>query len=107
MCVYCITYCTEDKVKIHYTEWLQGCNLRSSNIAGHNAYRLLLYMYMTVQCCSAPRIVKFESRCITTVDVVYNLALLARLPIYLHTFTHALVNAHRPTPAHILCIIAH
>ena len=48
MCVYCITYCTEDKVKIHYTVWLQGCNLRSSNIAGNNAYRLLLYMYMTV-----------------------------------------------------------
>ena len=50
---------------------------------------------------SAPRIVKFESRFITTVDVVHNLALLARLPIYLHLFTHALVHAHRPTTAHI------
>ena len=34
--VYCITYSKDDKVKIHYTVWLQGSNLCSSNIAGHN-----------------------------------------------------------------------
>ena len=52
---------------------------------------------MTVRCCSAPRIVKFEYRFITTVDVAHNLALLAGLLAYLHTFTHALVHAHRLT----------
>ena len=42
----------------------------------------------------------YINRFITTVDVVHNLAWLAKLLIYLHTFTHALVHAHRPTPAH-------
>ena len=44
---------------------------------------------------------KFESRFIITVAVVNNLALLARLLIYLHTFTCALVHTHKPTPVHI------
>ena len=50
---------------------------------------------------TAPRIVKIESTFITTVDVVHNLALLARLRTYLHTFTYALAHAHWFTPAHI------
>ena len=60
-------------------------------------------MYMTVQRCSAPQIVKFESRFIAIVDVVHNLALLAGLLTYLHTFTRALAlaHAHRLTPTHI------
>ena len=44
---------------------------------------------------------KFESRFIATVDVVHNLALLAGLLTYLHTFTHTLAHAHRRTPAYI------
>ena len=44
---------------------------------------------------------KFESKLITSVDVVRNLALIARLLIYLHIFTHAIAHAHWPTSAHI------
>ena len=58
-------------------------------------------MYMTVRRCSAPRIVKFECRYIITVDFVHNLALLAGLLIYLHSFTHALAHAYRLTLTHI------
>ena len=49
---------------------------------------------MTVRRCCAPRIVKFESRFVTTVDVVHNLALLAGLLTYLHTCTRVLAHAH-------------
>ena len=56
---------------------------------------------MTARCCSAPRLVKFKSRFTTTVDVVYNLALLAGLLTYLRTFTNVLARAHRLTLAHI------
>ena len=56
---------------------------------------------MTVKRCSAPRIVKFESKFITTVDVVQNLALLARLLTYLRAFTHALAHTHRLTLANV------
>ena len=62
---------------------------------------LLLCMYMPVRRFTAPRIGKFESRFIATVDVVHNLASLAGLLTYLHTFTHALAHAHRLTVAHI------
>ena len=64
-------------------------------------HRLLLYLYMSVLRCSASRIDKFESRFITTVDVIHNLALLAGLLTYLHTFTLALAHAHKLTLAHI------
>ena len=56
---------------------------------------------MSVLRCSASRIDKFESRFITTVDVIHNLALLAGLLTYLHTFTLALAHAHKLTLAHI------
>ena len=60
-------------------------------------------MCMTERRCSAPRIVKFESRFNTTVNIVHNLALLAGLLTCLHTFTHALAHAHRLTLAHSAC----
>ena len=75
ICVFTVLHSKDDRVKIHYTVCLQGC-LSSSNIASHNTCRLQLYMYMT-ECCSAPQIVKFESRFITTVDFVHNLAFLS------------------------------
>ena len=60
-----------------------------------------MYMYMTAYRYSAPRTVKFESRFVASVDIGHNLALFAGLLTYLHTFTHALVHAHRLSPAHI------
>ena len=48
VCVFTVLHSKDDKVKINYTVWLQGGNLYSSNITGHNTYRLLLYIYMTV-----------------------------------------------------------
>ena len=36
ICVFTVLHSKDDKVNIHHTVWLQGCNLYSSNIAGHN-----------------------------------------------------------------------
>ena len=63
------------------------------------SHRLLLSVWanMTKRRCSALRIIKFEFRFITTVNVVCNLASLAGLLTYLHSFTHVLAHARRLT----------
>ena len=36
ICVFTVLHNKDDKVTIHCTVWLRGCNLCSSNIADHN-----------------------------------------------------------------------